>query len=466
MKVPMLTRTIALVMAVALAACSSLTEPTSRTGDGRRPTTITPSGPREPATVAREPLPPLGAGVGDQKAADQKTAPAYDPNRVRVAILLPLTGALGKVGTSMLQSAQMAVFDVADGNFDLLPYDTKGQPDVAEKAGRRAIDEGASLLIGPLLAASVRAVTPVAQAADVPVLSLSNDRKVAKPRVYVLGVAPEAEVQRVIEFAVEHGRKRLIVIGPNDAYGKTVVEAVRKAGEQRAFTLEKVELYDPNSSDFTAVLERATQPKTPPSPTPAPTASAPSSTTAATGAPLPRPVLAGGAAASTPTPGGTPLAPVADALLIADGGNRLKAISAVLAAKPQLVAGMQLLGTGAWDDASLRSEPGLLGAYYAAPDPVFREGFEARYRTLFGADPQRLATIAYDATALAATIARGETGRPFTEAKLTDANGFLGRDGLFRLQANGVADRRLAVLRIDPGYVTVVSEGQRSFPGS
>ena len=48
-------------------------------------------------------------------------------------------------------------------------------------------------------------------------------------------------------------------------------------------------------------------------------------------------------------------------------------------------------------------------------------------------------------------------------AALTDPNGFYGRDGLFRLTSDGLADRKLAILRVDPTGVTVIDEPPRTF---
>ena len=57
----------------------------------------------------------------------------------------------------------------------------------------------------------------------------------------------------------------------------------------------------------------------------------------------------------------------------------------------------------------------------------------------------------------------GRSSTPFSEASLTDPNGFFGRDGLFRLDSDGVVDRKLAILRVDRGGFTVIDEPPRTF---
>ena len=61
---------------------------------------------------------------------------------VRVAILLPLSGSQAELATSMLNASEMAVFEIADDKFTLLPFDTKGTPEGAAAAAEAAIRAG------------------------------------------------------------------------------------------------------------------------------------------------------------------------------------------------------------------------------------------------------------------------------------------------------------------------------------
>lgn len=90
----------------------------------------------------------------------------------------------------------------------------------------------------------------------------------------------------------------------------------------------------------------------------------------------------------------------------------------------------------------------MLGAWFAAPPPAARARFVERFRELFGRSPDRLATLAYDAVALAAVLARGEVPDPYARARLENPDGFAGVDGIFRLTETGTVERGLAVLEV------------------
>ena len=91
---------------------------------------------------------------------------------------------------------------------------------------------------------------------------------------------------------------------------------------------------------------------------------------------------------------------------IADDGDSVVATADALTAAGANLRNIQLLGTGLWDNPRVFASPALQGGLYAAPDPSGFRGFSGRYRTRFGGDPVRTATLAYDAVALVAALAR------------------------------------------------------------
>ena len=122
---------------------------------------------------------------------------------------------------------------------------------------------------------------------------------------------------------------------------------------------------------------------------------------------------------------------------------------------------------GLMDDAGLANDANLDGAWFAAPSPSARRAFEKRYGDVYGIKPLRLASLAYDATALAAILARSsfdETGAPsYDYNALTNPNGFSGVDGIFRFRPDGISERGLAVLEFQNGSIKVVDEAPETF---
>ncbi|MBF0356827.1 MAG: ABC transporter substrate-binding protein [Alphaproteobacteria bacterium] len=67
--------------------------------------------------------------------------------RLRAALLVPLSGPSASLGKSLLNAAQLALFEMSGAGFSLLPIDTKGTPEGAAAAARQALDHGAQVIL-------------------------------------------------------------------------------------------------------------------------------------------------------------------------------------------------------------------------------------------------------------------------------------------------------------------------------
>jgi ABC-type branched-subunit amino acid transport system substrate-binding protein len=412
-------------------------------------------GPEEPPQPGMPSLVPYltqPAPVGDDGRPLDSPPPPPRSSAVRVALLLPLTGANADLGKAMLNAAQLALFDFAGDGFELILHDTQGTPEGATEAASRAIGDGAAIILGPLLAKSVRAVAPAARAANVAVVAFSSDRSIAGDGIYTMGFFPGAEIERVVSFARSRGILRFAALVPENDYGMTVAEALRRSAEAVGAVVSRVQFFDPAATDYSDVVRDlanyASRRQT---------------------LEYQRNQLEGRQdeiarralerLADLETIGDLPF----DAVLLAAGGEPLRALAAHLPFYDIDPAKIRVLGTGQWDAAAPGAEPALIGGWFAAPPPAARAAFEQAYESVYGAAPPRLATLAYDATALAAVLARAQGGPDFSIAAVTAANGFAGRDGIFRFGADGLAQRGLAILEVGSRRTKVISAAPETF---
>lgn len=359
--------------------------------------------------------------------------------KAMVGLLLPLSGPNASLGQGMLDAAQMALFDVKGGRVALLPRDTHGSAEGAAAAARDALDHGARLLIGPLTAPEVEAVKPLAAERGVAVLAFSTAASVAGDGAYVLGLLPSEEVRRVVGFAHQKGTQRFAVLAPETAYGRLVAEALKAEAATEQVSIAQTVFFDPNAIDLAPSVRQLAN-------------------------------YASHKVANAPDPASEEAQAAGDvgfdAVLLPEGGQQLKLLAPLLPQYGIDPAHVRYLGTGIWDgDPTLAGEPALEGAWYAAPDPTGRVDFEKRFAAVYGHAPPRLATLAYDATALAAALSRGPEGADFSADALTNPNGFVGLDGIFRLRADGRVERGLAVIEIHRTGNVVVSPEPQSFTG-
>jgi hypothetical protein len=108
--------------------------------------------------------------------------------------------------------------------------------------------------------------------------------------------------------------------------------------------------------------------------------------------------------------------------------------------------------------------PALDGAWFSSVSDSRFAQFSKSYRTRFGGQPYRIATLGYDAVLLTLRVAREwKVGKSFPAAALISSDGFLGLDGAFRFNRSGVVERALEVREIGGGTVKVVSPAAAKF---
>lgn len=404
-----------------------------------------------PAPAPTPQPPPLAAPKPDPVPVPPPVAEPARPQdgKVRVGLLLPLSGTNAALGQAMLDAAQMALFDLGDDRFTLLPRDTQGGPGIAATAAQGLVEEGAGIILGPLFGAEAAAVKPVAAQAGRPVLSFSSDWTVAGGGVWTLGFQPQEQVRRVVGLATARGLLRFGVVAPATPYGDAAVQSLQEAAEALGGSVTKVERYTAGATNLTDLVKRLSDFD---------------QRQAALGAERarltslgdPESLAALRRLSNADTFGPLPF----DAVLIAEGGQALRELAALFPFFDIDPGPVRLLGTGLWDEAGLGRESALVGGWFAAPAPGGRAAFDARFQQVYGYRPHRLATLAYDATALAAVLAKGGG---FAMPALTNPNGFSGAEGIFRLLPTGTAERGLAVMEVTRAGAAPVDPAPQSF---
>ena len=369
---------------------------------------------------------PVGGPQFPSAAAPRAPAPAVEPAKplppagaVKVALLVPLSGPNAELGKAMLEAAQLALFATGSERLTLVPRDSGGTAESAANAARSAISEGATLILGPLLAAEVEAVKPVARDGKVNMIAFSTATQLAGGNAFLMGFLPRQEVAREVAFARERGARSFAALSPGSPYGRVMAEALQEAARTAGGTVDKVEYIDPRGADAAAAIGRLTGPGSPGS--------------------------------------------AFDALLLPEGGAQLKQLARQLKEAGVDTARVRLLGSGLWDDPAVAGEPALYGGWFAASPPEARREFESRFQTTYGRAPPRLASLAFDAAALAAVLAKGGGPEPFSQEAILNPSGFTGVDGLFRFTREGLVQRGLAVLELTPQGNVVVSPAPRNF---
>ena len=356
-----------------------------------------------------------------QPSGPAQPSSAIGTGQVKVGLVLPLsaTGNAGLAAQSLKNAAELAVAEFNNPNIQLLVKDDGGSAQGAQAAAQQAIDEGAEIILGPLFGISVGGAAQAARARGVPVIAFSNDANVATRGVYLLSFLPESDVDRVVDYAVSQGKRSFAGLVPDNAYGTVVEAAFKQAVARKGGRILALERYSTDKAEMQQSAQRVAQ-----------------------------------------------AARQVDAIFVPDAADTVTAVAQMLAASGVNPRRVQLIGSGQWDDTRIFADAQLQGGWFAAPDSTGFRNFAGRYRSRFGQDPVRTATLAYDAVSLIAALVKTQGPQRFTEDVLTNPSGFSGVDGVFRFRRDGTNQRGLAVLKVGPSGGQPVSPAPRAFGGT
>jgi len=386
----------------------------------------------------------------------------------KVGVLLPLTGEYSNIGRSILNSAEMSLFDNKESKIQLIIEDTKGTTIGAKMAAQLAISKGAQIILGPVFSNTTKSIQNIADDEEINIITLSNNEKLLNKRTLLMGFMPSYQIEKIVNYANARNYKKLAVLIPDNSYGDMVEDIIEKndlievvktqrikdtdnvqdiikkftgydnrkkaLDSERNFYSSYMDEYqelkdeisnlnkkkEMSNSEFFEKYARYKELKDI------------------------EPVISRELEKlnAKTTQGKLDF----DSILIAFGGDKLREIASLLSYYDVSPRKVKYLGTGLFDDDSLNDEEALIGAWYATPYSGKAKGFEDSYIKNFNEKPIRIATIAYDAISLLSYYASKEKFPEYDY--ITNGTEFSGLDGAFSFQKDGTIYRDLSIMQI------------------
>lgn len=374
-------------------------------------------------------------------------------NNFRVGVLLPLSGAASQYGAGLRNASMLALEDIRNNNLILQYYDTQSSAAGARIAASNAIAQNSDLIIGPLMSTEVQAIANETIYQGVPVIAFSTSQDVLQPTVYTLGLLVEEQVNRIMTFAAQKGRKNFALLIPDNGTGIAVAKAAVKVAQANGVNVTVIGFYAPGASDFADIIKQMSN------------YNERHGRLARIKANLQYRADNGDAEArrglqklSTKEGIGTI---GFDAVLIPESGAKLTSAISMFAYYDVAYPDVQFLGTSIWENSRLNNEASIVNSWYPALSRNYSSYFANKYTSIFGSRPTSLYSFAYDAVALANEISK--QNRDNLNKAITNPDGYAGINGPFRLFEDGTNQHSLDVIEIKPTGDVVIDAAPRGF---
>ncbi|MBN2676385.1 MAG: penicillin-binding protein activator [Alphaproteobacteria bacterium] len=382
---------------------------------------LTPQKPTNPTTI-RESLYQQGAhSQWELRGQEWKSTVVPHDDIVKVALFLPLSGRANNLGRDMENAAKMAILQTNPKNVILKIYDTQSTEEGARGAAYQAKMDSPDIIVGPVFSKHVKAVKEIL---DKPMISFTTDQDVLGAGTYSLGVLPQNQLDSLMDYAKEKGKKRIGLMLP-------YTHASQKLLEEAILTGDVTENVFYNSGDLKHIQSMARKI---------------SHYDARSQAMESYKKSAGSSVRNrlkhVQTRGAYPY----DAIFVSGTESDLEASVSFLRYFEVNPSEVKYLGFSHWDSENkptLARTRAWVSGLPSHTDEAFKNAYQSRY----GAVPDELAIFAYDALALISKISQdGSVSR----YEILDPNGYVGASGLFRLKEDGTSEHALEIRELSP----------------
>lgn len=371
----------------------------------------------------------------------------------RVGMLLPLSGADSKYGQGLKKASMIALNDVNNPNLVLQYYDTQSTPAGARVAIENAINQRSNLIIGPLKSTEVQAISNETIYQGIPVIAFSTAQEVLQPTVYTLGLLMDEQVDRIIGYAAQQGRKRFALLLPDNATGSAVARSAVKAAQKNGVQITAIGFYAPGTSDFSEIAKQMTNYEHRHN-------KVTKLKNRLQAMAVNGDTQAQSALKKLETREG--LGDIGfDALIIPESGAKLTSAISMFAYYDAAYPQIQFLGTSVWDASKLNNEAAIAKSAYPAAAKPQNNAFANQYFMVFNEKPSSLYTLAYDAVSIANQLARRAEDN--INEEITQEAGFNSLNGKVRFFRDGTNQHSLDIIEVMPSGNIVVDSGSRYF---
>lgn len=353
-------------------------------------------------------------GGADSYSTDIAEIGISNSRSFRVGMLLPLTGADAKYGIGLKNASLLALNNINNPNLVIQYYDTASTPAGARIAINNAVNQQAQLILGPLKSTEVSAISNETIYQGLPVIAFSTAPEVLQPTIYTLGLLIDEQIDRIISYAANAGRRNFALLIPDNNYGISVAKAAVKTSAKNNVNITTIAFYPPNTSDFSQIIQQMTEK-------------------------------------------GVNF----DALLIPEGGVSLTAATAMFAYQDITYPQVLFLGTSIWEANAALKETSLQQSIYPSLTKIKENTFAYQYYSIFGEKPSSLYTLAYDAVVLADKLSKVRSDT--INQEITSPDGFNGLNGRVRFFVDGSNQHSLDIMTIKSQNAYVLESGNNYF---
>ena len=174
-----------------------------------------------------------------------------EEKKVKIGLLVPLTGENAKIGQQIVKATRLALKDIDSDKLEIIPRDTKSEPNKTLRSAIELNKLGINLVIGPVFYNNIIYLDEVK---DITFLSFTNKTLDLPKNVISTGINSISQLNAIKKFIKMNEIKKTIFLIPSLNYDLEIKQGIKKS----KIKTQKQYFYDITPTKLTKQIEKIT----------------------------------------------------------------------------------------------------------------------------------------------------------------------------------------------------------------
>ena len=172
--------------------------------------------------------------------------------KIKIGLLVPLTGKNSEIGQSIVKSARLAINKINNLSIEIVPKDTRSNPIDTLKAAKELAKLDVKIIIGPVFNENLIYLNELT---ELTFLSLTNKNDNFSKNVINAGINATSQLKTIKKFLEMNEIKKTIFLTPDENYKNEIIKAISNS----KIKVIKNYIYNTDPTKLTQQIEKITR---------------------------------------------------------------------------------------------------------------------------------------------------------------------------------------------------------------
>ena len=147
----------------------------------------------------------------------------FADEKIRIGLLVPLTGKNAEIGQSIIKSTQLAINKINNASIEIVPKDSGSNPNTTLESAKAFRELGIKIVIGPVFNENL---VHLDKLKEITFLSLTNKTDNASKNIINAGINATSQIIAIKKFLEINEIKKTIFLTPDSNYKNEITIAI------------------------------------------------------------------------------------------------------------------------------------------------------------------------------------------------------------------------------------------------